>query len=143
MSNIVRYENGRGLTNLSSWDPFRALDELMNWEPLGAQTVWSAYASPLRVHDDEDGATITVDMPGVDIDDVDLTFHAGKLMISGKRGEQTYRYAVTLSDALDPNSLEASLDKGVLTVKAAKRPEAKPRKIALKGSGKKQLGDGQ
>jgi HSP20 family protein len=142
MTNIVRYNNGRGhgMPSFFGWDPLRVFDELMSWEPFGAQTVWTALPTSLRVHDDEDGATISVDMPGVDRDDVDLTVHAGTLTITGKRGDQTYRYRVSLSDAIDPASLEAELDKGVLTIRATKRPEAKPRKIAL--SGGKQLGDG-
>jgi HSP20 family molecular chaperone IbpA len=61
------------------------------------------------------------------------------LTITGQRGDQTYRYRVSLSDAIDPETFEANLDKGVLTIRASKRPEAKPRKIALNG---KQLGDG-
>jgi hypothetical protein len=41
------------------------------------------------------------------------------------------------------DQIEADLDKGVLTVKAAKRPEAKPRKILLGGKrSQKQLGGG-
>jgi HSP20 family protein len=131
MTNFVRYEMGRGLgmPSILGWDPVRVLDELIRWDPLGAQTM------PLRVNDDEDGATITVDMPGVDVEDVDLTLHAGTLTITGKRGEQTYRYRVALTDAIDPNSFEADLAKGVLTIRAHKRPEAKPRKIALGSCG--------
>ncbi len=44
-----------------------------------------------------------------------------------------YSYRVNLGDAYDADQIEADLDKGVLTVKAAKRPEAKPRKILLGG----------
>ena len=143
MSNTVRYENGRGLgmPSLFSFDPLRVFDELIRWEPIGAQ--WSAYPTPLRVQDDDDGATITVDMPGVDVDDVDLTLHGGTLTITGKRGGQTYRYRVALSEAIDPNSLEADLAKGVLTIRAHKRPEAKPRKIALRRDDHKRLSDGK
>jgi HSP20 family protein len=101
--------------------------------PEGSQVLWSAYESPVRVRHDEDGSVITVDMPGVDENDVELTFKAGELAISGKRGERVYSYRVNLGDAYDPDHIEADLDKGVLTVKAAKRPEAKPRKILLGG----------
>ena len=145
MTNIVRYDNGRGLgmPRLLGWDPLRVFDELMNWEPYGAQTVWSALPTPLRVRDDDDGATITVDMPGVDPEDIDLTLQNHMLTITGKRDEQTYRYTVALADSIDPNSFEAELAKGVLTVRALKRPETKPRKIALKGSDAKRLSDGK
>ena len=35
------------------------------------------------------------------------------------------------SGRIDPDTIEAKLDKGVLTVHAHKRPEAKPRKIRV------------
>jgi HSP20 family protein len=126
------YSNGRRLGTLLSWDPARLLDDLARWEPAGSQTVWSAYPSPVNVQTSEDGATITMDMPGVDPADLDLTFANGTLAISGKRGEQIYRYSVALGDAIDPDQIEAELDKGVLTVHAHKKAEAKPRKIQLK-----------
>ena len=116
--------------SLFSWDPLRLFDDLV---PEGSQVLWSAYESPVRVRHDEDASVITVDMPGVAEDDVDLTFKAGELTISGKRGERVYSYRVTLGDAYDADQIEADLDKGVLTVKAAKRPDAKPRKILLGG----------
>jgi HSP20 family molecular chaperone IbpA len=109
----------------------RLFDDLMTWQPPGSEVVWSAFQSPVNVAHDDDGATITVDMPGVDPDDLELTFDSSTLAIAGKRGEQTYRYSVALGDAIDPEAIEAKLDKGVLTVHAHKRAEAKPRKILV------------
>lgn len=63
--------------------------------------------------------------------DLELTFDNGTLAIAGKRGEQTYRYNVAVGDTIDPDAIEAKLDKGVLTVHAHKHPEAKPRKILV------------
>jgi HSP20 family molecular chaperone IbpA len=109
----------------------RLFDDLMTWQPPGSEVVWSAYGSPVGVTQTENGATITVDMPGVDPHDLELTFENGTLAIAGKRGEQIYRYSVALGDTIDPDAIEAQLDKGVLTVHAHKRPEAKPRRIAV------------
>lgn len=141
MNTFTQYSNGRRAGTLLAWDPLRLFDDLMSWEPTGSQTVWTAY-TPARLQTDEDGATITVDMPGVDPADVELTYADGRLAIAGKRGEQTYRYAVALGDAIDPDHIEAELDKGVLTVRAHKKPEAKPRKIQLKAGSSKTLPSG-
>lgn len=132
MNSLVPYSNGRRSGTLLGWDPVRLFDELMTWEPAGGQTVWSAFGSPVQVENTEDGANLMVDMPGVDPQDVDITFEAGRLAISGKRGEHIYRYSVALGEAIDPDRIEARLDKGVLTIRALKRPEAKPRKIEIK-----------
>jgi HSP20 family protein len=109
----------------------RLFDDLMTWQPPGSEVVWSALPSPISLDQNEHGATITVDMPGVDPQDVDLTFEEDTLTIAGKRGEQMYRFSVVLGNTIEPDSIEARLDKGVLTVCAHKRPEARPRKIVI------------
>jgi HSP20 family protein len=103
----------------------------MTSQPSGSEVVWSAYQSPIQLTHGNDGATITVDMPGVDPQDLELTFENGTLAIAGKRGERVYRYSVAIGDTIDPDTIEAKLDKGVLTVHAHRRPEAKPRKILV------------
>jgi HSP20 family protein len=120
----------------------RLFDDLMTWEPPGSEIVWSAFQSPVSVARTDEGATITVDLPGVDPNDLELTFDKGMLAITGKRGERTYRYNVALGDTIDPDAIDAKLDKGVLTVHAAQRPETKPRKI-LVGSRSKALEPGE
>jgi HSP20 family protein len=131
MNNLTPYRNGRRLGTLLSWDPMRLFDDLMTWQPLGSEVVWSPFQAPVNVAHTDDGATITVDMPGVDPDDLELTFDNGTLAIAGKRGEQTYRYSVSLGETIDADAIEAKLDKGVLTVHAKKRAEARPRKIVV------------
>jgi HSP20 family protein len=114
----------------------RLFDDLMTWQQPGSEVVWSAYRAPVNVAQADDGATITVDMPGVDPQDLELTFENGTLTIAAKRGDQLYRYSVALGDTIDPGAIEAQLDKGVLSVQARKRPEAKPRKIQVNVSEK-------
>jgi HSP20 family molecular chaperone IbpA len=130
-SNLVPYRNGRRVGPLLRWEPMRLFDDLMTWQPPGSEVVWSAFQSPVNIAHTKDGATITVDMPGVDPNDLELTFENGTLSIAGKRGEHVYRYSVALGDTIDPDAIEAKLDKGVLAVHAHKRPEAKPRKILV------------
>src|ERR1041384_7919798 len=143
MNTLVPYRNGRHFGTLLHWDPMRLFDDLVTWQPPGSEVVWSAFSSPVNVKHSDDGTIITVDMPGVDPDDLDLTFEAGTLSITGKRGEQTYHYSVALGDTIDPNQIDAQLDKGVLTVHAHKRPEAKPRKILVASAAQKTLDSGE
>ena len=124
----VPYRNGRRFD----------FDDLMTWQPPGSELVWSAYPLPVNVKHSHEMATVTIDMPGVDTHDLELTFAAGNLSITGRRGEQTYRYSVALGDTIDPDNIEAQLDKGVLTVQAHTRPETKPRKILI-GTSQKAL----
>ena len=130
------FSNAGRFGTLLTRDPMRLLDQLMVWQPPNSQVVWSAAAAPVSAQRTDDGVLVTIDMPGVAPEDIDMTFQAGKLAITGKRGERTYSYSVVLGDQIDRDRLDASLDKGVLTVHAHARPEAKPRKIAITGSQK-------
>jgi len=144
MNSFVPYSNGRRAGSLLSWDPLRLVDELLSWEPAGGETVWQPYTPPIKIQNSEDCARLSVDMPGLGPDDVELTFQEGVLSIRGKRDERSYAYRVTLGDAFDPDHIEADLDRGVLNVRAYKKPEAKPRKISLKGgSQQKSLDSGE
>src|SRR4051812_29896699 len=123
-----------GMPNLLGWAPLRALD---NFTQLGAST-------PIEVQYDHDRVVITADMPGVDPEHLDLTFEGGSLSVAGQRDEnKSYRFTVALGTQYDTDKIEAQLDKGVLTIKAEMRPEAKPKKIALKGTEVKTLGSGE
>jgi HSP20 family molecular chaperone IbpA len=134
-NNHALYRNGRRAGSLL-WDPVHLFDDLMTWQPAGSEVVWSPYQPPVHVTLTDDGATISADMPGVDAQDLELTFDGGTLAIVGKRGEHTYRFSVALGKDIDPDTIAAGLDKGVLTVHAHKRPEAKPRKIAVNTANK-------
>ncbi|MEZ4364223.1 MAG: Hsp20/alpha crystallin family protein [Kofleriaceae bacterium] len=142
MNNLNLYRNGRRFGAFLGWTPMRLFDDLMSWEPPGSEVVWSAFPSPVHLAHTEDGATATVDMPGVEPSDLELTFERGTLLVAGKRGEQVYRYRVMLGDTIDPDSIEAKLDKGVLTVHARTRAEAKPRRI-LVATPERALGTGE
>lgn len=125
MTSMIPYRNGR-IPALLGWEPFRLFDDMFRGD-----TLWNTM--PVQTHADDDHVYVTADLPGVDAKDVDLTYERGTLAISAKRGERTIRYSVTVGDEVDPDAIEADLDKGVLTLKAPKRPETKPKKIALKG----------
>ena len=134
MLNLVPYTNHRiGMPSLLGWDPTRFFDDVFG---VGRM-------APVKVEQDTDHVVVTTDVPGIGPDDLELTFESGDLTISGQRGERTYRYIVTIGDDVDPDKIEAQLDKGVLTVKAGKKPEAKPRKIALRGVEPKSLESGE
>lgn len=122
----------------------RLVDELLGWPSPRGETVWAPYTPPIDIQHDDEGATLSVDMPGLGPDDVDVSFESGMLAISGKRGDRSYAYRVTLGDAFDADAIEAKLDRGVLTVRARKRPDAKPRRIAINGRMKQgALGSGE
>jgi HSP20 family protein len=89
---------------------------------------------------------VTVNLPGVAKDGLEITDEAGELRITGKRGatvpegfavlhrETSYApfdLVLEHGDTIDSEKIEAELKDGILRVKLAKAESAKPRKIAV------------
>jgi HSP20 family protein len=104
---------------------------------------WSCV--PVAMWEDADHIFIEAELPGVAEEDVDVTVHNGMLFIRGeRRPDEGRRYlyngrsfgrferVITLPEAVNADEVDGTLRDGVLRVDLPKRPEAKPKKIALK-----------
>ncbi|REJ82621.1 MAG: Hsp20/alpha crystallin family protein [Planctomycetota bacterium] len=103
---------------------------------------------PLTVWEDDRHIYLELDVPGFSNDAVDVRFQNGQLTISGERplpkndarchlNERmfgSFSRTVNLPEMVDPSSIEAELQNGVLQVVIQKRPEAQPLKIQVKGA---------
>lgn len=103
-------------------------------------------AYPVDIHETPDHFVIEADLPGYSKDDVDIDLDANVLTIAAERrvaenrGEarvsersfERVERAFRLPDTVNSETVEASLDNGVLTVKLQKRDEVKARKISVK-----------
>ena len=110
-----------------------------------------------NVSETEDAITVTAELPGITLDDVDVSITGNRLSISGEKkseeeekgdedGRQFHRVErrsgsfhriMTLPFDIDPDAVQAEAKDGVLTVTVNKPPEAvsKPQKIEVKKSG--------
>lgn len=152
MANLVRNDDRvRGVPTYLGWDPMRLMDELIRWDPFQG---WgglraTGFTPHVEVHEDDNCYVVSMDLPGVDEKDIDVTLKGNELTISGKREaardrsqgtfyayERSYGQfsrAFRLPDTVDGDHVEADLKNGVLTLSLPKRAEAKPRKISLRG----------
>jgi len=124
-------------------DPFRDFDRL-------AQQIWGTTARPAAMPMDawRDGEQIVVefDLPGVDLDSVDLDVERNVLtvraerrgstgddteMIAAERPRGVFSRQLILGDTLDTDRLQASYAAGVLTLRIPVAEKAKPRKIEI------------
>ena len=126
--------------NLVEFDSF--LNQML------APTGLRAGHSPAGLWEDENAYHIELDVPGVQRENVDVTFDKGTLTISterkheesdatrkGWREERFYGIVTrsfSLPDAIDVDSIGAELNSGVLHVTVAKSPAAQPRKVEIK-----------
>jgi HSP20 family protein len=101
----------------------------------------------MAMREDDEHIYVEAELPGLTDKDVDITIQGGRLSIRGEREPEegrTYLYdgrcygrferAITLPAAVATDGVRAELKDGILSLTLPKRPEAKPRKIALKAS---------
>lgn len=128
---------------LTRWNPITDLENaLFNFSPRFYEDFWES--KPLTdIHEDKENTYIDVDLPGVDIKDININIENDILSISGeyKREKKKYyrseRYCGSFKrsfiiDGADINKIEAASNKGVLKIKIPKKPNEIPKKIPIK-----------
>ncbi|HRJ72551.1 MAG TPA: Hsp20/alpha crystallin family protein [Terrimicrobiaceae bacterium] len=104
------------------------------------------YVTPrVNLHQDADGYTLEVEMPGVGRDGVEITLEDGRLSIVGRRpapadpghavyrerNSSDFRRVFDLDPGIDAGKISARMDQGLLVVRLLKAEAVKPRKIAV------------
>ena len=104
------------------------------------------FVPDVDIYQSDDGLTLLADLPGVKSDGLDVKLEKNILTIygrtdptdTGERNPATTEYetgdyyrAFTLSEEIDQEKIEASLDNGVLTLHLPKSEKARARKIAV------------
>lgn len=94
-----------------------------------------------NIDENEDNFTLTVDLPGVKEQDVQITVDTNEgvlRVVAGRRNPTTsnicYKYVKTFvvdQDPIDMNHIQATLVDGVLTLILLKKPEEKPIQIQV------------
>jgi HSP20 family protein len=116
------------------------------------------WAPALDISERKDAYVVTVEVPGVKAEDLDITLEDGLLTIQGERqftsesSEQQYhrverrygsfRRSITLPSQVRADAIEASFEDGVLEVVVPKAEEAKPKKISVRAGGSRQRVEG-
>jgi HSP20 family protein len=137
---------------LAKVDPFRDLRAIEDQfdRVMGRAFSRDTWMPALDVKETSERFEVTVDLPGLDPKDVNVTFEDGMLTLSGKRqfqeedkgetwhrierGFGTFARSIRLPQTADPERIEASFEKGVLKVSVPKSEQAKPRTIEVRAS---------
>ena len=99
----------------------------------------------------DDHFVLRADLPGMSEEDVNIELEDSTLTISGERKVEheskeegfyrverasgAFQRSLTLPKGIDPESVTANFDRGVLEVRIPKPEERKPRRISIGGSG--------
>ncbi len=132
-------------------------DKTMEIEKKEEQTALENRFRPIRrtlkpridLFEADETIMMTVDLPGVSEEDIDIVLEKDRLTISGIMAEQApegyrpvysefwrgdYKRSFVLSDDIDRDNIEAHFENGVLRLSLPKAEQAKARKIALQSS---------
>lgn len=113
----------------------------------------SAFVPPVDIYEDTDRIVLKLEVPGMELENFDIQLENQTLAVRGERKfeketkEENYhrlerRYGsfargFTLPNTIDPSTIQAHYDAGVLTIEIGKRAEAKPKQIKVSVTGAK------
>ena len=92
-------------------------------------------SSDHNIESDDDGVTLTINVPGYNDKLIDVSVSGDKLTIEGKAnsGDSSgFNHSFTINDNLDSDGIDAVVVDGVLTVSVPYAEAVKPRKIEVK-----------
>lgn len=105
---------------------------------------------PVNISVTDDDAVVTAELPGVDPENLEIAVHNDTVTLKGsrvpvklgedevirrsERGHGQFTRTLTLPFRLNPESVKASLQKGVLTLTLPRAEQDKPRKIQVKAA---------
>ena len=115
------------------------LDDLFNeWDNIFSNTnnnYTNHFTSDYKTSSDDDGVTLTMNVPGYNKKLIDVSVSGDRLVIEGKAhtgSTKGFKHTFTINEGLDSDSIEATVIDGVLTVSVPYAEEVKPRKIEVK-----------
>jgi HSP20 family protein len=153
------------MTTMMRWDPFQDLrsaqDEMAQMSPMlahalglhaqqqgNSRAATTAWAPALDISERKDAYLVTVELPGLKPEDLDITMEDGLLTIQGERqfthesSEQqfhrverrygAFRRSITLPAHVMAEGIQASFEDGVLQILVPKAEEAKPKRIQVR-----------
>jgi HSP20 family protein len=154
---IPRRGRARRHSRFAAWEPWHEIVDIENWADDFFRQTFSRWfdsgkrvrnrmwSPPVDVYETDNHVVINAELPGMDPEQIQARIEGQTLFIKGhrKREGKTNHYYVaervygpfalslTLPNSVDPESVTAQYQNGVLTLTLAKREEAKPRTIKV------------
>jgi len=129
--------------------PFRAL-----WSRAEASNGATTWALPVDVYATNDEVVVLAAAPGMRPEDLEISFHQGTLVISGKIADVaasedakgatwylhelprgTFRRVVTLPFEIDSDRAQATFEHGIVRIVLPRAEQSKPKRIAIQMGG--------
>ena len=131
------------LTNLR--DEIDRLFEAPLAELTRTSQLLSGWTPAIDLYEDKDNVFVKAELPGMNKEDIEVSFHNGTLSVSGERKSEKkhedaevyraerffgrFQRAVTLPTPVAADKVKAQYQDGILTITLPKTEEAKPKHI--------------
>ena len=141
----------RDESDVERWDPFAELQRLNQqlqryfegWSDL--RSLAGAFTPLADVEETDDAYVVEIELPGIKREDVSVEMAGRRLTVSGERKERErvgilrrrtrsvgrFHYEVVLPGDVEEEGVTASMDEGVLSVRAPKPASERPRRIQV------------
>ncbi|MEC4680789.1 MAG: Hsp20/alpha crystallin family protein [Nitrospirota bacterium] len=142
---------------LVKWNPYTELERTVNGlfdRPFGLRPIWDdrnaealTWQPAVNVYEDKDYLAIEAQLPGIDLNDIELLVKEQTLHLRGERKAETekskdgyhireahygtFSRSFSLPNTVNVDEVKAAYDKGVLTITIPKQEKAKPRTIQI------------
>jgi HSP20 family protein len=142
---IVKYNPFRELRTMQD-QMNRMLDMAWNSE-FGEDLKDGVWQPPVDIYEDENSVVIKAEIPDVDQKDIEVKIEDNTLTLRGERKHSTeirkesyyrverffgqFQRSFSLPHSIDQDNVEATCDKGVLTIVLPKRLEVNPKQINI------------
>lgn len=143
---------------LVRFDPFRQMQESMGRfldRPLGAAfgtelPIGAGWTPAVDIREAADALHVTVELPGVDKEDIHVSVENNVLTLTGERKVAqdvkeesfqwrervygTFRRSFSLPRTVDRDHIKARYDNGLLQLELPQKPETKPKQITIESA---------
>src|SRR5437016_8610217 len=144
---------------LTRWDPYRDLNTFGNTlnrlfqsnldlnRGIDELLTSGTFVPAVDIYENEHNITLKLEVPGVNLNDLDIRLENNTLTVRGERSFETeekeenfhrverrygsFARSFTLPNSVDSDNAQASYENGILKIKLAKREEAKPKQIKV------------
>ena len=152
----VQHRGGRERAP-ARWDPFRELEEMQARTQQLLESAWAgdgegggpAWVPAVDIEETEDAWILEAELPGVKPDNIDVEVRDNELDLTGEIVERERRgilrrrtrrtgrfeFRATLPGPIDPSSIDARAEDGVVTVRVPKPEETRPRRVEVRSGG--------
>ncbi len=148
MTTLAPFGNRFGLFDDLRREMDNLLTRFFTGEDGGEASQIAVWAPRLNLSETDKEYEVTVDLPGMKPEDIQIELRQGDLWITGERKAETeekgktwhrverfygqFRRVVRLGDDVDPENVEAEYKDGVLKITVPKAPTAQTKRIEIK-----------